>query len=448
METRLKNIERAKQQVSMSWHFMQFLIFRFNSDGCRQSAAALTYMSLFAIVPMLTLMYSMFSLFPAFQNIGGQVEAWVFSKFLPSSGQEITRYLTEFSSQARKLSSAGALILVVTAYLMLANIEKTFNHIWGTTGGRRGLTGFLIYWAILSLGPLLLAVGMVMRTYLLSFQLIVDEVDTLGVAGLLFSWVPWLLTWFAFSLLYIAVPNCKVNTYYAILGGFVTTILFESAKSLFGLLVAYSSYSNVYGAFAAIPLFLVWIYLLWSIILVGAELVRSLETFRFAGRGKKLPDLDAVLIVLWQCWRRQQKGQSLSDQMIARIGLDSEHWRWLRNVLLEKRILDKTANGRYVLIRDLGEITLTDVTNWFGQHILSRPKDENDRLLLINPWYDEYATLMKSVRSEMDDRFSITIEALFRLAPLENETVIEGRSSSDDSCRGAALSSNKELPSK
>ena len=174
-------------QAISAGQFIRYIAFRFDRDGCRQSAAALTYMSLFAIVPMLTLMYGMFSLIPAFQEVGGQVEAWIFPKMLPSSGQEITSYLTEFSTQARKLSSAGALILLVTSYLMLANIEKTFNHIWGTDGGRRGLSGFLLYWAILSLGPLLLAAGMLMKTYLLSFRLIVDEIDALGLSQYIFT---------------------------------------------------------------------------------------------------------------------------------------------------------------------------------------------------------------------------------------------------------------------
>ena len=170
----LTGFKELNHQLAHGRHFLTYLVARFNRDGCRQSAAALTYMSLFAIVPMLTLMYSMFSLVPAFNEVGSQVEAFIFSKFLPSSGQEISQYLTEFSSQARKLSAAGVIILMVTSFLMLANIEKTFNHIWATTGSRKGLAGFLVYWAILSLGPLLLAAGMMMKTYLVSFQLIVD----------------------------------------------------------------------------------------------------------------------------------------------------------------------------------------------------------------------------------------------------------------------------------
>jgi membrane protein len=394
-------------------HFLRYLLQRFNRDGCRQSAAALTYMSLFAIVPMLTLMYSMFSLVPAFNEVGSQVEAFIFSKFLPSSGQAISQYLTEFSSQARKLSAAGVVILMVTSFLMLANIEKTFNHIWATTGSRKGLAGFLVYWAILSLGPLLLAAGMMMKTYLVSFQLIVDEVDSLGVAAILFSYLPWLLTWLAFTLLYIAVPNCKVRTSYAIFGGLVTTVLFETAKALFGLLVAHSSYTSVYGAFAVIPLFLLWIYLLWVLILVGAELVRSLETFRYQGRGSAMPDLLAVVIILWQCWRRQQKGQSLSDSTMTVVGLDAEHWRRSRNMLLDKHILEKTAKGQYVLIRDPASISLNDVVGWLGGNFLSPTDMMSEKLLASHPWYKNYEMLIGDNRDSVQRNMSVNLQTLF-----------------------------------
>ena len=394
-------------------HFLRYLGQRFNRDGCRQSAAALTYMSLFAIVPMLTLMYSMFSLVPAFNEVGSQVEAFIFSKFLPSSGQEISQYLTEFSSQARKLSVAGVVILMVTSFLMLANIEKTFNHIWATTGSRKGLAGFLVYWAILSLGPLLLAAGMMMKTYLVSFQLIVDEVDSLGVSAILFSYLPWLLTWLAFTLLYIAVPNCKVRTSHAIFGGLVTTALFESAKTLFALLVAHSSYTSVYGAFAVIPLFLLWIYLLWVLILVGAELVRSLETFRYQGRGSAMPDLLAVVIILWQCWRRQQKGQTLSDSTMTVVGLDAEHWRRLRNMLLERHILEKTAKGQYVLVRDPVSITLNDIVGWLGGNFLSPTDMMSEKLAVGHPWYAEYDRLIGDNRQAIERNMSVDLQALF-----------------------------------
>ena len=403
----------VSRQLASSGQFLVYALRRFLSDGCPQSAAALTYMSLFAIVPMLTLMYSMFSLVPAFQELGGQVEEFIFSKFLPSSGQEITQYLSEFSNQARKLSVAGVAIILVTALLMLSNIEKTFNHIWATTGSRKGLAGFLVYWAILSLGPLLLAVGMIMSTYLMSLRLMVTEVDSLGLVALLFSYLPWLLTWLAFTLLYVAVPNCKVRVVYAAFGGLITTLLFETAKALFGQLVAHSIYTNVYGAFAVIPLFLIWIYLLWMLILFGAELVRSLETFQYQGRDTELPDLLAVLIILWQCWRRQQKGRSLSDRSMGIIGLNVEQWRRLRNVLLGQGVLEKTASGHYVMIRDADTIRLVDISGWLGQGYGSDDQVLSEKLVKAHPWIASYDGLMRENRQMTEQNMTTSLQKLF-----------------------------------
>ena len=409
----LISVGKVPQQLVSSGQFLVYALRRFLGDGCPQSAAALTYMSLFAVVPMLTLMYSMFSLVPAFQELGGQVEEFIFSKFLPSSGQEITQYLSEFSNQARKLSVAGVAIILITALLMLSNIEKTFNHIWATTGGRKGLAGFLVYWAILSLGPLLLAVGMIMSTYLMSLRLVVAEVDSLGVVALLFSYLPWLLTWLAFTLLYVAVPNCKVRVVYALFGSLITTLLFETAKALFGQLVAHSIYTNVYGAFAVIPLFLMWIYLLWVLILFGAELVRSLETFQYQGRDAELPDLLAVLIILWQCWRRQQKGHSLSDRSMSIVGLSVEQWRRLRNMLLSQRILEKTASGQYVMIRDADTIRLADINGWLGQGFGDRNQAASEKLANAHPWIESYDRLMLENNQMTEQNMCISLQKLF-----------------------------------
>ena len=409
----MSTVGSVSRQLASSGQFLVYALRRFLSDSCPQSAAALTYMSLFAIVPMLTLMYSMFSLVPAFQELGGQVEEFIFSKFLPSSGQEITQYLSEFSNQARKLSVAGVAIILVTALLMLSNIEKTFNHIWATTGSRKGLAGFLVYWAILSLGPLLLAVGMIMSTYLMSLRLMVTEVDSLGLVALLFSYLPWLLTWLAFTLLYVAVPNCKVRVVYAAFGGLITTLLFETAKALFGQLVAHSIYTNVYGAFAVIPLFLIWIYLLWMLILFGAELVRSLETFQYQGRDTELPDLLAVLIILWQCGRRQQKGRSLSDRSMGIIGLNVEQWRRLRNVLLGQGVLEKTASGQYVMIRDADTIRLVDISGWLGQGYGSDDQVLSEKLVKALPWIASYDGLMRENRQMTEQNMTTSLQKLF-----------------------------------
>lgn len=401
------------ERLEMAGMFFRHLGRRFANDGCRQSAAALTYMSLFAVVPLMTLMYSMFSLIPAFQGLGEQVQQLIFSNFVPQSGAEIQEYLNEFSSQARTLSAAGAIILVITSYLMLTNIEHTFNNIWGTAGARRGLSSFLLYWGILSLGPLLLGIGLMMRTYLVSFQLLVDEVDVLGITALIFEYLPVLFTWAAFTLLFLAVPNCRVSGRYATIGGLITTLLFELAKLAFGALIAHSSYTTVYGAFAIVPIFLIWIYLMWIIVLGGAELVRSMETFQTVWKGYDFPDLIAVLVVFWECWKNQQLGGSVSDKDIIKSGLEEQHWRRLRDLLMEKRLLVVTNNGRYILTRDPHQLKLSDLVQLSGRSVTALPGAKANEALSSYPWYGQLSDILRQGNDQVQQTLSPTLAELF-----------------------------------
>jgi len=409
------------ERLEMAGMFFRHLGRRFADDGCRESAAALTYMSLFAVVPLMTMMYSVFSMIPAFQGLGEQVQQLIFSNFVPQSGAEIQDYLSEFSQQARTLSAAGAIILVITSYLMLTNIEHTFNKIWGTAGARRGLSSFLLYWGILSLGPLLLGIGLMMRTYLVSFQLLVDEVDVLGITALIFEYLPVLFTWAAFTLLFLAVPNCSVSGRYATIGGLITTLLFELAKLAFGALIAHSSYTTVYGAFAIVPVFLIWIYLMWLIVLGGAELVRSMETFQTIRKGYNFPDLIAVLVVFWECWRKQQHGGSISDRDIIQSGLDEQHWRRLRNLLIKNRLLVVTNNGRYILTRDPHQLKLSDLVHLSGRGVTALPGAKANEALSGYPWYGQLSDILRQGNQQLQQTLSPTVAELFEGEPeLEN----------------------------
>src|SRR5690606_3494761 len=148
--------------------FFSNLMEDFFAHECQKSAAALTYLTLFALVPLMTVVYSVFSLIPAFDGVAEQLQGVLFSHFVAESGQELQGYLAEFSSQARSLTGVGVGVLVVTAYWMLTNIEKTFNSIWGVSRPRKGIASFLLYWAVLSIGPLLLGAGLAVNTYVLS----------------------------------------------------------------------------------------------------------------------------------------------------------------------------------------------------------------------------------------------------------------------------------------
>ncbi len=401
-----------KELLTTIWQFLKYLAERFIQDGCRESAAALTYITLFALVPLLTLMYATFSMVPAFQDLGTDVQDLIFKNFLPESGTEIQQYLKQFSTQARKLSAIGAIILIVTSYMMLTNIEHTFNKIWGTAGGRKGLSSFLLYWAVLSLGPLLVGLGLSMNAYLFSYQWLVDELDKLGVMAVILAVLPLLFNWLAATLLFVAVPNCRVQVRYAVVGGLFTTVFFELLKIGFGLLVEKSSYQTVYGAFALVPLFLLWIYMVWTLLLAGAELVRALETFRTAVHGYSYSNLMGALVVFAEAHKRQQHGQTLSDQQMAAVGMEQKHWQELRDLFLKKRILVTTANGRYVLNRDLHKMSLWRLVKIFGENYAAQPGEKAATSLGCYPWFASLNSTLGELNANAGEALSVTVGEL------------------------------------
>ena len=394
----------------------------FNEKNCRQSAAALTYMTLFAIVPLVTVSYAMLSLFPDFAGLESKLQQQIFAHFVPESGREVQEYISSFSSQAQRLTGAGIGILAVTAGLMLRNIEVTFNAIWDIPRGRRGISSFLLYWAILSLGPILLGAGLAASTYLFSQKLFLPEGDTLGVLPVVLRLLPWVFTAIAFTLLFIAVPNCRVPLRYGLAGGVITAFAFEVAKSLFGVIVARSSVQAIYGAFAFVPLFLIWIYLIWMIVLAGCVLVRTLSIYQAAAQGRKYSDVMATLILLWDFFRKYQQGQPMRDEDISRAGVKPAQWHRIRSVLQKRKIITQTERNDYVLQRDLASISLMDLNNWFNPAPVSPDKRHPELEGLA--WYRDLEERFAETQAFAGEKLSLDLGELFRTA-LERELAEE-----------------------
>ena len=174
--------------------FLALLVRQFREDGCRQSAAALTYTTLFAIVPVMTVSFAVLASVPALKDRGLQFQQWAFEYFVPSAGNLLLEHLQSFAHQASNLTGLGILFLVVTSVLLLRTIEQTVNRIWKVTTARRGLTSLLMYWALLSLGPLCLGAGLAISSYLTSQAIFSDTVHYLGGVRLWLSVLPFLFT--------------------------------------------------------------------------------------------------------------------------------------------------------------------------------------------------------------------------------------------------------------
>ena len=259
-----------------------FLVFgyrHFEYSKCLTGAAALTYVSLFAIVPLITVSYVAFSFFPSYQSLGLQVEEFLFQHFLPDTSADLVAYLKSFANQAKNLTWFGVIFLIFSVQMMLKNIEDNLNAIWGVKRRPRGILKLVTYWLILSIGPLLLGATLAMSTYVFSLHLFGGISESKAIKALL-GLAPFFLTWLAFTILFVALPNSRVTLWHGVVGAGITTAFFHALKALFAWGVSYSSYGLVYGAFAAIPLFLLWINFTWAIILGGAVLVFSLENYR------------------------------------------------------------------------------------------------------------------------------------------------------------------------
>ena len=251
---------------------------RFRSDRLTRHAAALSFSSLLALAPMMAIAFSMLSLFSSFEQLGSSFESFIYQFLVPAAGEDLQEYIEQFATQAGKLTVIGLGFFLLTALLLLFNIEESFNDIWGVGQGRSLTTRLTVYWALVTLGPLLMGASLAISTYLLSLTVSAgaeysNQVQSVGVVLL-----PFLFEMLAFLLLYLVMPNVRVSMVHGLVGAIVASLLFEATKRLFALyIVNFNSYEVVYGALSTLPIFLVWIFLSWVVALIGAEVVAVLQ---------------------------------------------------------------------------------------------------------------------------------------------------------------------------
>ena len=257
-----------------------YILRHFYLSNAMQVASSLAFTSLLSLVPRLTVMFGLFGEISVLQNFSTLIQNFIFANFVPEFGQTIEQYIYIFSMKASQLTISGSVFLVLIAMMLLATIDNSFNRIWKIKKKRNPIKRILIYFSLLIMGPLLIGIGLALTSYLLSIPVIADVDTTFNVKTHLLGWLPFLMTSIAFILLYILVPNCYVYKKYAVSAGVICAILFELAKYGFGIYVKeMSGYENIYGALAILPLFLVWIYISWVIILFGAHITFCLSSF-------------------------------------------------------------------------------------------------------------------------------------------------------------------------
>lgn len=248
---------------------------RFEEQNCLTLAGSLTFTSLLALVPTMTVVYLGLSFLPAHAALAAQAEDFIFENFIPSSSLLVQEKLTEFAGRAEALTAPGVFGLAITTLMLLLTIESHFNAIWRVEKPKWTLARVSLLTVLLTIGPALVLTGISVSTYLLSLPLLAT-LDIIGLAPLALNPLPMLCLFVLFSYLYAFVPNATVRPREALLGGLLTTLAFKMAFALFAWFSQYFVYNVIYGALAVLPVFLLWLFLVWVIVLVGAIFVCSM----------------------------------------------------------------------------------------------------------------------------------------------------------------------------
>ncbi|MEK9806864.1 MAG: YihY family inner membrane protein [Halieaceae bacterium] len=391
-----------------------YLASRYRTDRCAEISAALVYMSLFALVPLLTLTYTVGSVIPGAAGLQDQLQEFLVDNLLPEASRGVADYLAQFSQQAKNLTGVGLGILAVTAILMLRNIERAFNNIWHNRKNRGAVSSFLLYWAVLSLAPVIIAIVVGTQAYLYAAAHFITDLEPYGISEFLLSTVPYSLGALGLAALYLAVPNCSVPVTHALIGGFAVALALTIARKLFTLLIAKSSYTLIYGAFAAVPIFLLWLYITWNIILIGAIGVHGLSAYQSSAQAQR-PLLLKTLDVLFLLWQTQQSGGALrelailGDRSVSKTGIDSDSWRTIRDKLIDSNMIMQNQQGHYLLCVDPHNVSVADVYKLLREEQdLGSSAEQNE-----HRWQEITLEMLSGYREMRAKELSLSLADLF-----------------------------------
>ncbi|WP_231572189.1 YihY family inner membrane protein [Tepidimonas taiwanensis] len=339
---------------------------RFAADRLAVAAGSLTFTTTISLVPLMTVALAVFSAFPAFARVEQRLQRWMIESLVPDHiARQVSQYVWQFSNKAAQIGWSGAVILLITALALVLTIDRQLNDIWRVRRRRPLAQRVLVYWGLLTLGPLLLAAGLSASSYALSVsrgwlpalhqgtRVLLDVAGFVCVVG-------------GVTALYRYVPNAPVRTRHALIGGVFVALAFELAQQgLAWYLRTVPTYSAVYGAFATVPILLIWLYLLWLIVLLGAVVVAYLPSLlagvarRGDGAGWPL-QLTLEVVAALDATRGRAHAGLTAEGLAARLRVDPLQ---LQEVLQTLRVLgwverlDDDA-GRWALLVDPAAVSV------------------------------------------------------------------------------------------
>jgi membrane protein len=345
-----------------------YVVRRFSRDSCASVASALSYTSLLAMVPVMAIGLAIFAAFPGFAGIRDQMIRVVLENTAPSIAIMVEEHLQGFIRNTTETTIVGVVGMAVTAILLINTIQSAFDRIWG---GGRGflLRRFPVYWLLITAGPIIFALAFAGSAYAFAMARSTGFYGVSDALRILSYVLPFLLEAVGFWLFYWLIPTKPVRWMDAAIGAIVAAILFEILKRAFGIYLGFlGSYQTLYGALAALPIFLIWMYLAWLTVLFGAEVAASLPEWRSGRRdpddrpkrGDVLGLALGVLAVLRAAQSAPVGGEKFAN--ISRdLGAEAGKLTQVMEALRGARFIVRTDANRWVLARDLSQVQLADL---------------------------------------------------------------------------------------
>ncbi|HUQ75806.1 MAG TPA: YihY family inner membrane protein [Burkholderiales bacterium] len=357
------------KQLRAAWEFALALVTRFREERVTQTAGSLTYTTLLSLVPLFTVALAVSTAFPVFDDWTTALQLFILENVLPDTPavDALMEQINSFTSNVGRLTAIGVAGFAVTAVMLMLTVDNALNRIFRVQRRRSITQNIFMYWSVISLGPLLVGASLSASYMAVRHSVVALQLDLVG--DLVIAFIPFLLTWAGLVLLYWLVPARRVEWSHALLGGLLAAVGFELAKRGFAVyLTRVPTYTLIYGAFATIPIFLIWLYLSWLVVLTGAILTAMLPAFRSKPErhrvaGEALADAVGVLSALASA---HQQGRVVPLNALAR------DLRMLpdrcEEILERAKALGwaaRTEKDRWVLARDPSSIHLADVYRTF-----------------------------------------------------------------------------------
>ena len=338
-------------------NFCLAVFWRFYEERGLQTAGSLTYTTLLSLVPLITVALAVATAFPVFDETITAFQTFLLENVLPDAAgiDTITDQISSFSNNAGRLTAIGLGFFFVTAVMLMTTIDTAMNRIFRVQRVRPVLQQVLMYWAVITLGPVLIGGSLSMTSFAVARSFGWLQLSIVGNA--LLAVLPFIFTCLALTLLYAVVPFRHVRLRDALVGGLIAGIAFEMAKRGFAIYIGrFPTYTLIYGAFATIPIFLVWLYMSWVVVLAGAVLTAMMPAYKYA-EGRPLPGREFVdaLVVLAVLARAQKHGGPVR----------------LREMSRELRIMPYRCEAVLERAARLGWVARTDKDGW----VLARKAD-------------------------------------------------------------------------